>query len=128
MAKRHASLVGLQAASEKQNRLQDILQSWKDHPGRAPGGTGETGLLSTDKEGYSQMLNEQQEATNLQNELSGKGPAQVEQAPMRELHFDSAGLVPNGNPNYEEDKFWNPYSVDQFRHGGSLGALQRLVG
>lgn len=138
MAKKNTSLAGLANATElqqKQARLNDILDSWKKYPGRAPGGTGETGLLSTDKEGYSKMLNEQTEAMNLQNELGGKGPVQVKQAPLHEVHYDSNGYVPEqdqqlgkNGPTYGEASFWDPYSVDQYRQGrGALQGLQRLV-
>ena len=49
------------------SRLQTILASWRANPGRAPGGTGSTGLASTDAQGYSDMLNEQREAAELQS-------------------------------------------------------------
>lgn len=126
--KKSPSLTGLADAAEaqsKQNRLNDILNSWKENPGRAPNGTGTTGLMSTDKEGYAQMLKEQTEAMNLSNELKGKGPVEVREAPLQERHYDSAGPVPQGD-DYEEANFWNPYSVDQYRRG-SLGGLKRLV-
>lgn len=135
--KKPASLTALADISEmtsKHNRLNDILKSWKENPGRAPNGTGTTGLMSTDKEGYGQMLNEQKEALDLQNELSGKAPTQVREAPLVERHFDSAEQVPyedqslyKGGPSYGEANFWNPYSTDQFRRG-SLGGLKKLVG
>ncbi len=58
-------------------RLAAISAKQKKYPGRRLGGTGETGLLSNDAQGWSDMLNEQTEAANLQNELGGKGPLQV---------------------------------------------------
>lgn len=55
----------------RQARLRQILEGWRQHPGRAPGGTGATGLLSNDARGWSQMLNEQTEALGL---MRGRAP------------------------------------------------------
>ena len=38
-------------------RLSTLRKQMHDYPGRAPGGTGPTGLLSNDAKGWSQMLN-----------------------------------------------------------------------
>ena len=61
-------------------RLQKILEGWQQHPGRAPGGTGSTGLLSNDAQGWSDMLNEQSWAMG---KLSDK-PLSFEEAPYQE--------------------------------------------
>jgi hypothetical protein len=58
-------------------RLKMITEGWAKFPGRAPGGTGATGLASNDAQGYSDLLNERTEALNLQRGLSGQGPMNV---------------------------------------------------
>src|SRR5262245_12185379 len=58
-------------------RLNHIHDEWRQFTGRAPNGTGETGLLSNDASGWSRMLNEQTEALNLENQLQGKAPMRV---------------------------------------------------
>src|SRR5215475_5884264 len=58
-------------------RLQQIEDEWQQYPGRAPGGTGLTGLLPNDSRGYSDMLNEQTEYANLLRRQKGQGPLQV---------------------------------------------------
>ena len=58
-------------------RLRQISGLQEQYPGRRPGGTGKTGLASTDARGWSDMLNQQTEAANIERELSGKGPLQV---------------------------------------------------
>lgn len=62
---------------EIQRRLDSIHDSWGQYPGRAPGGTGDTGLASNDATGWSAMLNEQTEAENLSRRLQGQGPLAV---------------------------------------------------
>jgi|SRR5262245_11472834 len=62
-----------------QIRLQQIEDSWQQFPGRAPGGTGLTGLLPNDSRGYSDMLNEQTEYANLLRRREGQGPLRVVQ-------------------------------------------------
>lgn len=57
-------------------RLHDL---WRQFPGRAPNGSGATGLLSNDAQGWSQMLNDQTEGLNLENEATGKAPVTVRQ-------------------------------------------------
>ena len=61
-------------------RLQKILERWQQHPGSAPGGTGSTGLLSNDAQGWSDMLNEQSWALG---KMSDK-PLSFEEAPYKE--------------------------------------------
>ena len=65
-------------------RLKQIRDLQAQYPGRAPGGTGLTGLMSTDARGWSAMLNEQTEAENIENELEGKAPLRVKVAPFKE--------------------------------------------
>ncbi len=51
--------------------LQAIYDQWDQYPGRAPNGTGLTGLQSNDAHGWSDMLNQQTEALKLKAELEG---------------------------------------------------------
>ena len=64
------SIRGLQMADP---RLNTIMERWQQHPGSMPGGTGTTGLLSNDAQGYSNMLNDN---TWAQEQLTGR-PMQV---------------------------------------------------
>lgn len=54
----------------QQRRLKQIQDSWQQYPGRAPEGTGPTGLAPNDAKGWSDIQNEQVEAMRLQ----GKNP------------------------------------------------------
>lgn len=58
-------------------RLRKLQEEFTNHPGAAPGGTGDTGLLTNDAQGYSDLLNRRSEAVNLQRDISGKGPLAV---------------------------------------------------
>lgn len=51
--------------------LQAIYDQWAQYPGRAPNGTGLTGLQKNDAQGWSDMLNQQTEAMRLKAELEG---------------------------------------------------------
>jgi hypothetical protein len=75
MASIKNSLQGLDMA--KAMRLKQIQDEWQQFPGRAPNGTGLTGLNPNDAKGYSDMLNEQTEGMNLENEAQGKAPVIV---------------------------------------------------
>lgn len=100
-------------------RLQNILQLQKQYPGRRPGGTGPTGLLSTDAKGWSGMLNEQTEAENIQRELAGKGPLDIESIP-------SEGLPP-GIADDPESSFntspWSPGGPSMTVRRGQLAGM-----
>ncbi len=76
---------------QARQRLQQLMESWDQFPGRAPNGTGLTGLEKNDAHGWSDLLNEQTEGVNLQNELAGKGPLQVRAV-------RGGGLAPMGGP------------------------------
>ncbi len=58
-------------------RLQALQQLYETSPGRAAGGSGSTGLLSSDRRGWDAMLQEQQEYAALQHipqkQLGGSG-------------------------------------------------------
>ena len=62
-----------------------LQKQMQDFPGRAPGGTGPTGLLSNDARGWSNMLNEQSEYAGL---MSDK-PMSYQEAPYRERHVSA---------------------------------------
>lgn len=55
-------------------RLKQLGQEYQLHPGRAPMGSGSTGLNSNDREGWSKMLEEQQQFLKLNDFMDrGKG-------------------------------------------------------
>lgn len=89
------SLDGL--SSDPQDRLTQIRKLWQQFPGRAPGGTGPTGLLSNDAQGWSDMLNQQTEAVGLDDQLSGRpGPTiRTGRSIGTPPSFQALGLDPN---------------------------------
>jgi hypothetical protein len=52
-------------------RLKQLEDLFKQYPGRAPGGTGKTGLASDDMSGYMEMLRERIEYASLKQALPG---------------------------------------------------------
>lgn len=101
--------------NNKYARLKQITDMWREHPGRAPGGTGSTGLQKWDAQGWSNAMNEQTEALNIQREFQGKGPMQVRQAPMREFH------IPGMAPGLESSPQWQADSVNSGPYGQATG-------
>jgi len=79
----------------KVERLKQIRDMQAKYPGRAPGGTGPTGLLRNDARGWSAMLNEQVEAQNIENELRGKAPLQSA------YNYDPSGMPASLGDNPE---------------------------
>ena len=71
------------------DRLKQLETQYQTQPGRRPGGSGLTGLTSGDAQGWSRMLNEQQEYMNLVGAVTKKAPPRVETAPMQERHITS---------------------------------------
>lgn len=69
------------APRKARERLQNIEAYWNENPGAAPGGSGETGLLPNDSQGWSALLNMQTEHQNLSNQLKGQAPVQVVEKP-----------------------------------------------
>lgn len=118
----------------REARLQQIRARWKQFPGSAPGGTGPTGLMSNDAQGWSSMLNEQTEAANLSNEMAGKPPLSVRRG--RDLGGMPASLADspewwllgdnNGSGDAQSALSRIPQSVVSGRPGDSLAALDRL--
>lgn len=56
---------------DPRQRLAQLAQEFQTNPGAAPGGSGSTGLMSGDAQGYSRLLERQQEFLKLQDALSG---------------------------------------------------------
>jgi len=72
-------------------RIQQIEDYWQQYPGAAPGGTGATGLLSNDAQGYSRLLNERIEHDNLVRALNDQGPLSVRMG--RPMYDDAGGTA-----------------------------------
>ena len=83
---------------DQQQRLAMILGAEQQFPGRAPGGTGPTGLLSNDAQGWSSMLNDQTEGMNLQRADQGQGPLAVKAV-------QSSG-IPSSDPSLGNSPAW----------------------
>ena len=94
-----------------QNVLRQIMESYERFPGRAPGGTGPTGLTSNDAQGWSDILNEQRWA---QEQLADR-PLETQEAPFRERH-----VSPFGGPG--------AFSPNQASLAGLQAAMQREFG
>ena len=77
-------------------RLASIREKQKMYPGRRAGGTGATGLLPNDSRGWSDILNEQTEAENIERELTGEEPLTVRPG------GDFGGMAPGlgSDPNW----------------------------
>ena len=77
-------------------RLFDIIKSWQEFPGRAPNGSGSTGLTSNDAQGWSNILNDQSWAMGQMS----KEPLNTREAPLRERHVNPLGGVPAFDPQF----------------------------
>ena len=95
--------------------LKSIYAQWQQFPGRAPNGTGLTGLNANDAKGWADMLNQQTEALRLKAELEG------EPAPNIRLgrSFGSANSPGLGTSPQE--------SVAQTQGAGAIRGLQRFA-
>jgi hypothetical protein len=71
----------------RRGRLNSILGLWKQYPGRQPGGTGSTGLMSGDARGWSQVLQDQIDAMNLSRKPGN--PMTVVELPYEEDSRDA---------------------------------------
>jgi hypothetical protein len=98
---------------------------YEQHPGRAPGGSGTTGLQSSDARGYSDMLNERLRYMRLRAMLSGEDEPTVRADPRS--NFRSALQPMSGPRDWSRMSDWSQASPDQ--PGSALTALQaRLRG
>lgn len=85
-------------------RLKQIYAQWDQYPGRDPNsGSGPTGLQPNDGQGWSKMLEEQQEALKIEDYLKGGKGITVKTAPFQEKHITSGIEPASGMPN--------PYAV-----------------
>lgn len=101
----HASMdPNYEVEDPRRIRVKDIEENWQQFPGAAPGGTGPTGLMSSDSKGWSDLMNQQSEHQNLLNELSGKGPMKVERGQ------DMGGMPPSIADDPNSSFNLNPYS------------------
>ena len=75
-------------ATNNRNRLAQIKERWRQHPGSRQGGTGETGLNKNDGQGWSRMQNDNIWA--MEQERGGE-PFQVRQV-----------QTPNAPPSFAE--------------------------
>lgn len=64
---------GSGAYYDPEERLRQLEEGFRMNPGRAPNGSGTTGLLSGDKQGWSNVLREQQEYLKLRDLAEGGG-------------------------------------------------------
>jgi hypothetical protein len=71
----------------RRNRLSQIIGLMNQYPGRQPGGTGPTGLMSGDARGWSQVLQDQIDAHNLSRKPGN--PMTVREAPYEEDSRDA---------------------------------------
>ena len=83
-------------------RLQQIQALWQQYPGRAPNGSGLTGLQSSDGRGWSSMLNEQTEGLRLAAELQGKQGPNIEYGGDLDEPFARANaMAPTYDPRFQ---------------------------
>lgn len=86
-------------ASQNINRFRQLQNEQDRYPGARPGGTGETGLTSNDAEGWSRLLERQQELAALNGLKSLNDAPTPLQAEVRQTR--NAPM----NPNYESTMF-----------------------
>lgn len=76
-----AGAQGAQAASTALRRLGSLDDRRTQYAGRVPGGTGPTGLLAGDRQGYQDMLGEQREYADLTAALQGQAAPTLQVTP-----------------------------------------------
>lgn len=115
------------------SRLAEIQAKWKQFPGRAPNGTGPTGLNPDDAQGWSDMENEQTEALRLQDQLGGKAGPTIRvgrQSALAGIHDATdpyAGLDPNSTTSLSDQESamgYDPNSTTSLRKQLALRGLQ----
>lgn len=80
--------------------LNQIRQRWEMYPGSRPEGSGRTGLLPSDAQGWSRLQDENIWALNALRKLENKGPLQVRSAPFREFHAPATAVLGGEGPGY----------------------------
>ncbi|MGH7343846.1 MAG: hypothetical protein ACREK4_02930 [Candidatus Rokuibacteriota bacterium] len=79
--------------------LEKMEATYRTYPGRAPGGSGITGLGRYDSSGYTNMLNDQLRYTRLRARLAGEDEPEVRADPRS--NFRSAfAPIDEARPNY----------------------------
>ena len=100
-------------------QLASMSAGFEANPGRAPGGTGSTGLLSNDRQGYSDMLNQQQQFLQLQDYMGG-----------------GSGVDTAYNPDYTSTRTFDPatardnsaaFGLPSSVSGGAIEGLDRAI-
>jgi len=101
-------------------RFRELDSLYAQHPGRAPGGSGTTGLQSRDARGYSDMLNERLEYMRLADLMGGgRGEVDVRADPRSNRRSSFEPLDYYREPNRDF------FSAGPGEYGGSaLGALK----
>ena len=97
------------AAFDALQRLYAIEQQQAQFPGRRPGGSGETGLMPSNAQGWSDILNEQTEALDLQAALTGRP------RPTVEAFYDAESFTP------QKEGLPTPAAAQMLGAGGQLG-------
>ena len=92
---------------------------YEQHPGRAPGGSGTTGLQSRDARGHSDMLNEQIRYMRLRAMMGGKEAPEVRADPRSNFRSAFAPMDQYAKPNYGFGG-----ATDVYGRGSALGALK----
>ena len=95
-------------------RLAQIHASWKQYPGRAPGGTGATGLTPNDAQGYSDMLKEQTEELGLRDQMAGRAGPTISERPQSLSMMDPSHI----------SSLLDPYDPTPLSQQLAMGGLQ----
>ena len=111
-----------------QDRLQQLENQYQTAPGRRPGGSGLTGLTSGDAQGWSRMLEEQQEFMNLNAVASRKARPGMQTAPMQERHYGSGIAPATGEANDPWSLGGQTMPQDSRRRKNTAAAVAGLKG
>jgi hypothetical protein len=115
-------------------RLRELTDLYEMHPGRAPEGSGTTGLQSGDKHGYSQMLNERLQFMRLLDLADGgRGEVDVRADPRsnRRSSFvphENDPRLPMRDPFRADRDFFSAPGASLANSRSSLGALRSRGG
>ena len=104
-----------QAEQDALRQLTDILAKQAEFPGRAPGGSGLTGVGSMDLAGYEDVLAEQREQAELEAALMRQAPVSVRSAPLNEVHEPAFMPSQRQEQMPTESPAWQMPTVDQYR-------------